>query len=143
MRTPIQYRASSIKNPYLSPSCPFDFCRESSTNRPFSCKTNPISKTPKITPTFFYTKSYDNLPPFGSAKSKPKQTQTKPIRPPFFARYGTPKPKQTQTNPISSPPRTHRRPRAQKPFKPPHPCKSRPTYAAGFFVAACEHLRAR
>jgi len=34
-------------------------------------------------------------------KSKPKQTQTKPIRPPFFARYGTPNPKQTQTNPIS------------------------------------------
>jgi hypothetical protein len=32
-------------------------------------------------------------------KSKPKQTQTKPIRPPFFARYGPPKQKQTQTNP--------------------------------------------
>ena len=38
---------------------------------------------------------------FRPPKSKPKQTQTKPIRPPFFARYRTPNQKQTQTNPIS------------------------------------------
>jgi hypothetical protein len=40
--------------------------------------------------------------PFGRPKSKPKQTQTKPIRPPFFARQRHPKPKQTQTNPKQS-----------------------------------------
>jgi hypothetical protein len=58
-------------------------------------------------------KNHQILPP----KSKPKQTQTKPIRPPFFARYGTPNPKQTQTNPIkpNSSPRSLRRivPRAE------------------------------
>jgi hypothetical protein len=68
------------------------------------CKTNPISKKHKITANSVVKKAYDNLPPFGSAKSKPKQTQTKPIRPPFFARYGTPKPEQTQTNPKQSQP---------------------------------------
>ena len=37
-------------------------------------------------------------------KSKPKQTQSNPIRPPFFARQRPPNQKHTQTNPIYSEP---------------------------------------
>jgi hypothetical protein len=35
-------------------------------------------------------------------KNEPKRTQTKPIRPPFFAHQSPPKPKRTQTNPKQS-----------------------------------------
>ncbi|MHC4157324.1 MAG: hypothetical protein ACYST6_20765 [Planctomycetota bacterium] len=61
------------------------------------------------------------LPP----KSKPKQSQTNPIRPPFFAHQGTPKPKRTQTNPkqtqffarqgLSKPKRTQTNPKQTQP----------------------------
>jgi hypothetical protein len=55
---------------------------------------------PRIYPNLFYCRVLRKKRQVVPHKSKPKQTQTKPIRPPFFARYRTPKPKQTQTNPI-------------------------------------------
>ena len=80
MRTPIQYRASSIKNPCAPrlASCLFDFCRISSTNSPFSCKTNPICKNPKTNSTPFSQTTYENISPFDRPKANPKRTQTNP-----------------------------------------------------------------
>jgi hypothetical protein len=89
---------------YLSSAlCPLSsflyFCRRSSTNPPFSCKTNPISKTARINATSFISKGYDNMAGFASPKTNPKRTQTNPKQTQFFARQGLPKPKRTQTNP--------------------------------------------
>jgi hypothetical protein len=58
---------------------------------------------PRIWFNLFACKALRRKRQFLPLKNKPKQTQTKPIRPPFFARQGTPKPKRTQTNPISKP----------------------------------------
>jgi len=46
--------------------------------RPLLCKTNPISQTPRINATLFYTKGYDNQTPFGLHQNEPKQTQNEP-----------------------------------------------------------------
>jgi len=80
-------------------SCPFDLCRESSTNRPLFVQTNPTSKTAKINATLFSTKAYDKTTLFEPTENEPKRTQTNPKRTQFFARQGPSKPKRTQTNP--------------------------------------------
>jgi hypothetical protein len=99
-----QDRVSRIENPVTYvPIRHFDFCRESSTNRPFLVQTNPILSASGGLPTLYLTKGYGKNAKSSPAKTnpnEPKRTQTKPIRTPFFARYGTPNPKQTQTNPI-------------------------------------------
>jgi len=64
------------------------------------CKTNPISKTPKISANPVSTKDYANEGHFRTDENEPKRTQTNPKRTQFFARQGPPKPKRTQTNPI-------------------------------------------
>jgi hypothetical protein len=81
--------------------------RESSTNRPFFVQTNPISKTPKISPTSFFTKGYDNHTPSGTGKTnpnEPKQSQSDPHFSPASGPQSQNKPKQTQSNPICSEP---------------------------------------
>jgi hypothetical protein len=65
-----------------------------------SCKTNPISQIPQIDLSPVSAMGYEKTGPSAALKAKPKQTQTKPIRPPFFAQKRHPKPKQTQTKPI-------------------------------------------
>jgi len=45
------------------------------------------------------TEKTPNSAPEKQTQNEPKRTQTKPIRPPFFAHQGPPKPKRTQTNP--------------------------------------------
>jgi hypothetical protein len=52
---------------------------------------------PRIYLNLFYEKGLRRKSQILRPKSKPKQTQTKPIRPPFFARYGTPNPIFSQT----------------------------------------------
>jgi hypothetical protein len=63
------------------------------------CKTNPISKNPKINPTSFLTNSYGKMRALRPPKNEPKRTQTNPKQTQFFARQRPPKPKRTQTNP--------------------------------------------
>ena len=86
-------------------SCPFDFCRESSTNPPFSCKTNPISKTLKITASPGPAKDYENEGPSARPKNKPNQSQNKPNFSLARGPQSQSKPKQTQfRNPTNPPP---------------------------------------
>jgi hypothetical protein len=54
-------------------------CRESSTNQPFLCKTNPILSAVgglQMNVTFFYTKYYERNDSGESEKTNPKQTQS-------------------------------------------------------------------
>ena len=44
-----------------------------------SCKTNPISKEPRITGTPFLTKSYGKMPGFASPKTNPNEPKANPI----------------------------------------------------------------
>jgi hypothetical protein len=84
-------------------------------------------------------------------KSKPKQTQSKPIRPPFFARYGTPNPKQTQANPNKPNLKTGNI--TPKPPKPPtftysqdnsrQPVKQRRAFWAGIYLGTSAGRRGR
>ena len=80
----------------------FDFCRESSTNSPFSCKTNPISKNPQYALSSFSTKAYGKNARFSPAKAnpnKPKQSQSDPHFSPVRAYRSQNEPKQTQSKP--------------------------------------------
>jgi len=81
----------------------FDFCRESFTNPPFSCKTNPICTNPEYSltsvPTNGYVKSTKSSPQKANP-NKPKQSQSDPRFSPVIAPQNQSKPKQTQTNPI-------------------------------------------
>ncbi len=58
-------------------------CRESSTNPPFLCKTNPILIKAKINLTLYIKEIYGNFTPLRTMKNKPnsnpKQTQSNPI----------------------------------------------------------------
>jgi len=51
-------------------------CRESSTNHPFFCKTNPIFTRPKTNLTPYNKRIYENFMPLRTMKNKPK---TNPI----------------------------------------------------------------
>ena len=67
---------------YLSSAlCPLHLytCRESSTNPPLLCKTNPISKTPQITATTVPTKGYENNAGLCRPKTNPNEPKTNPI----------------------------------------------------------------
>jgi len=54
-------------------------CRESSTNHTFLCKTKPIFKKPKFTQTLLQKHLTKIFATFGNEKTKPIQSQTKPI----------------------------------------------------------------
>jgi hypothetical protein len=66
------------------------------------CKTNPISKNPKISATFFQTKGYDNETPFGPTQNEPKRTQNEPNFSPLRGPQSQNEPKQTQSKANSS-----------------------------------------
>jgi len=96
-------RASGIEHPatYV-PLRHFDFCRESSTNRHFSCKTNPICTNLRISLTSFLVEAYTKNAKFSLPKanpSKPKQSQSHPRFSPVIAPQSQNKPKQTQSKP--------------------------------------------
>ncbi len=50
-------------------------CRESSTNQPFLCNSNPIVERPKMNANVYYTKEYEKSPRWPGEKNKPKQSQ--------------------------------------------------------------------
>jgi len=79
-------------------------CRESSTNRPFSCKTNPICTNPEYSLTSVLTKTYAKNAEFTPPKAnpnKPKQSQSDPHFSPVMAPQSQNKPKRTQNKPNS------------------------------------------
>jgi hypothetical protein len=54
-------------------------CRKYSTNHTFLCKTKPILKSYQFTQSLLQEQLTKNFAPFGNQKTKPKQSQTKPI----------------------------------------------------------------
>jgi hypothetical protein len=82
----------------------FGFARKSSTNSPFSCKTNPICTNPEYALTSFSARAYRKNAKFSPTKAKPnkpKQSQSDPIFRPLWhpkAKANPSKPKQTQSN---------------------------------------------
>jgi hypothetical protein len=75
----IHFRESSIE--YRVSSRHLYICRESSTNQPFLCKTNPILSAVgglQMNVNIYYTKVYKNETAFRRGKNKPK---TNPIKP--------------------------------------------------------------
>jgi len=54
-------------------------CRKYSTNHTFLCKTKPISKSCQFTQTLLYKQLTKNFATFCNQKTKPIQSQTKPI----------------------------------------------------------------
>jgi hypothetical protein len=82
----------------------FDFCREPSTNSPFSCKTNPICTNRQYDLASLLTEAYVKNAKFSPPKAnpnKPKQSQYDPHFSPVRGTQSQSKPKQTQSNPIS------------------------------------------
>jgi hypothetical protein len=102
-------QAQSVLNRFCLASCVlrpasslFDFCREPSTNRPFSCKTNPICTSPQYALTSFITKCYAKKAIFSRPKAnpnEPKQSQSDPHFSPAKATQSQNEPKQTQSKP--------------------------------------------
>jgi len=95
--TRIQHQESS----HLASSL-FDFCRISSTNSPFSCKTKPICTGPEYALASLFTRAYVKNADFSPAKakpSKPKQSQSDPRFSLTRGAQSQNKPKQTQNKP--------------------------------------------
>jgi hypothetical protein len=64
-----------------------------------SCKTNPISKAPKISATSVHRKSYQNKAAFRTDENEPKRTQNEPNFSPVRGTQSQNEPKQTQNEP--------------------------------------------
>jgi len=83
----------------------FDFCRESSTNSPFSCKTNPNWKNAQIHLNAVSTTGYEKTRPSPTRKTNPKRTQANPNKAnptPIFRPLSHPKPKRNPNKPKQS-----------------------------------------
>jgi len=120
----------------------FDFCRESSTNSPFSCKTNPNWKNAQIHLNAVSTTGYEKTRPSPTRKTNPKRTQANPNKAnptPIFRPLSHPKPKrnpnkpkQSQSDPHFSPviaPQSQNKPKQtqSKPNSDPHfPSENQP-----------------
>ena len=81
-------------------------CRESSTNRPFFYKTNPIMVGTKLMQTQYLQWIIEKSPPSGGVKTKPIQSQYKPNTNPILAQKQASimrtNPNKANTNPIFS-----------------------------------------